>query len=341
MAAVRVAVIGLGTIGFEHLARLRACARAEIVGVCDVSAILGRAVAERFRTGPHYTRGDRMLAEVRPDVVHVLTPPSSHAELAIAALESGAHALVEKPIAPTWREYAAMREAANERGRLLCENHNTRFSRAARAAQAAVAAGAVGEVVDVDVFYGGVMDPDGPYGDRDLPHFAHALPGGALQNFLTHPLSLALPYVGEPLEVAVLRRRVRPLSASDDELKVLLGGARIHGAVTVSSRSAPQLELRVRGTAGRLEADILTGRLHVMTGSAARVAARRAVSELVGAAALTGRRLGGLRDPYDGLGTLIDRFHRAAAGEGPPPVSERDMDAVNGVMRDVFEEVAA
>ena len=341
MTALKVALIGLGTIGLEHLARVCARPRGKVVGVCDVSAILGRAVAERFRTGPPFTDAERMLDATRPDVVHVLTPPASHATLAAMALEAGAHVLVEKPIAPTWDEYVAMRDAARAHGRLLCESYNTRFARGAVAAEAAVARGRIGEVVGVEVSYGGVMPPGGAYGDRDVPHFAHALPGGALQNFLTHPLSLALPYVGEPLEIATIRRRLDPLAASDDELRVLLAGARVQGVITLSAHSTPQLVVTVRGAEGWLEADILTGRLTVTTGSAARAAMRRGMAELASAGALLARRACGLRDPYDGLGALIDRFHVAAAAGGPPPVSEREMDAVNGVMHDVFAGVAA
>jgi predicted dehydrogenase len=277
----------------------------------------------------------------RPDVVHVLTPPDSHASLAVQALEAGAHVLAEKPIAPTWDEYIAMRDAARSHRRLLCENYNTRFARSAVAAQAAVAAGRIGEIVAVEVVYGGVMPAAGPYGDREIPHFAHALPGGALQNFLTHPLSLALPYVGEPVEIAAIRRRVDPFAASDDELRLLLAGPRIQGVVTLSAHCPPQLTVTVRGTAGRLDADILTGGLQVTTGSAARAALRRGVADLWSAGALLARRAGGLRDPYDGLGALIDRFHAAAAAEGLPPVTEREMDAVNGVMREVFAGGAA
>ena len=264
MRPVRVAVVGLGAIGFEHLSRLRARPWVHVAGVCDVSATLARAVAERFETGPAYTDMARMLDEARPDVVHVLTPPASHAALVRQSIEAGAHVLVEKPIAPTWDEYVGMREAAARHGRLLCEVYNTRFATAALAAFAAWQGGRIGEVVSVDVAYGGVMPADGPYADRDVPHFAHALPGGALQNFITHPLSLVLPYLGGCLEVATVQRRLVAAFASNDELRAVLAGPRASGTVTVSGHSRPpHLVLTVRGTAGWLEADILSARLRV------------------------------------------------------------------------------
>ena len=42
---------------------------------------------------------DALLAEARPDVVHVCTPPAAHVAAALAALEAGAHVYVEKPFA--------------------------------------------------------------------------------------------------------------------------------------------------------------------------------------------------------------------------------------------------
>jgi predicted dehydrogenase len=276
-------------------------------------------------------------------VVHVLTPPASHGSLVRQALEAGAHVFVEKPIAPTWEEYVAMRETARAYRRLLCEDYNTRFARAALAARAAWKAGRIGDVVSVDAAYGGVMQADGAYADRDIPHFAHALPGGALQNFITHPLSLALPYLGGCIEVSTVQRRRASGPASNDELRALLAGPRAYGSVTVSGHSAPpHLIVTVHGTKGWLEADILCGRLHIRNGSSAVAAAfRRGVAELATAASLVGRKVAGRHDPYDGLATVIDAFHRAAVGEAPPPITWSEMDAVNAAMRDVFAGVTA
>jgi predicted dehydrogenase len=335
---LRVAVVGLGSIGFEHLARLRARPGVDVAGVCDSSATVARAVAERFGTGLAYSDLGRMLAEVRPDVVHVLTPPDSHAALAVQSIEAGAHVLVEKPIAPTWDEYVCMRDTARRHGRLLCEDYNTRFAPAALAAAAACGAGRIGDVVAVDVAYGGLMPADGPYWDSDVPHFAHALPGGALQNFITHPLSLALPYLGGCLDVVAVQRRLAVGFASNDELRAVLAGPRAAGTITVSGLSRPpHLVLTVRGTAGWLEADILANRLHIRDqGSPAAAAFRRGIGDVVAGAALVGGKLTGRHDRYRGLGTLIDAFHRAAAGQAAPPVSVPEMDDVNGAMRAVF-----
>ena len=338
-----MAVVGLGAIGFEHLSRLRARPWVHVAGVCDLSATLAEAVAERFETGPAYTDMARMLDEARPDIVHVLTPPASHAALVRQSIEAGAHVLVEKPIAPTWEEYVDMRDAAAQHGRLLCEDYNTRFATASLAALAAWQDGRIGEVVSVDVAFGGVMPADGPYADREVPHFAHALPGGALQNFITHPLSLALPYLGGCLEVATVQRRLVAGFASNDELRAVLAGPRVYGTVTVSGHSLPpHLVVTVRGTTGWLEADIPTARLRIGSdGSATAAALRRGVGDLLSASALVGRKLAGRHDAYQGLGTLIDAFHRAAAGEAPPPVAVREMDEVNATMRAVFAERAA
>jgi predicted dehydrogenase len=340
---VRVAVVGLGAIGFEHLSRLRARPWVHVAGVCDLSATLARAVAERFETGPAYTDMARMLDEARPDIVHVLTPPASHAALVRQSIEAGAHVLVEKPIAPTWNEYVDMRDAAAQHGRLLCEDYNTRFATASLAALAAWQAGRIGEVISVDVAFGGVMPADGPYANREVPHFAHALPGGALQNFITHPLSLALPYLGGCLEVATVQRRLVAGFASNDELRAVLAGPRVYGTVTVSGHSLPpHLVVTVRGTTGWLEADIPTARLRIGSdGSATAAALRRGFGDLVSASALVGRKLAGRHDAYQGLGTLIDAFHRAAAGEAPPPVAVREMDEVNITMRAIFAEGTA
>lgn len=335
----RVAVVGLGAISFEHLTKLEGIAGAHVVGVCDLEPTLTAAVAERFGVAGAFTDYATMLERTCPEVVHVLTPPQSHLPLARAALEAGANVVVEKPIAPSYEEFLELRTAAEERKLLLCENYTYRFAPAVLRAIESARAGALGDVVGVDVSYGGVMGSGGAYGDRDVVHFAHALPGGALQNFVSHPLSVALAFVGPVESVAVWRRRLDPAAIGDDELRALLGGRRSWATVTVSANARPShFTLRVQGTAGGLEVDVLGEVFRRFDDRSPLTAAtRRGLTELGAAAAWTGRTLTGRRDPwFAGLRVLLERFYRAVAREGPPPLAMEEMDAVNAAVRDVL-----
>ncbi|MCW3056394.1 MAG: oxidoreductase domain protein [Solirubrobacterales bacterium] len=337
MGAVRTAVVGLGTISFEHLAKLRDRDDVEVVGLCDLHERLAEAVSERFGLGAPYTDFARMLDETRPDVVHVLAPPQAHHQLTMQALQAGAHVLVEKPVATTWGEYAEMRDLARERGLLLCENYNCRFEPAMLAALEAWRAGRIGETVNVDVSYGGVMGANGPYSDREVVHFAHALPGGALYNFISHPVSMALPFMDACAEVVAVRRRLDGSFASDDELRAVLTGERTSGVVTVSRHAAPHLKIEVQGTHGSLSADVYTGKTCVSTeDSVIARGFRDGLEGLRAGATMTAKKLSGRHDGYAGLGTLLDRYYDAVGAGGAPPVTEAEMDAVNGVIRDIF-----
>jgi predicted dehydrogenase len=339
MSPVRAAVVGLGTISFEHLAKLRRRADTVIVGICDLHPTLVRAVSERFGGPPAYTDYERMLEERRPDIVHVLTPPQAHRELALRALEAGAHVFVEKPIAPRWADYVAIRDLAARRGLLLCENYNYRFMPGTLAASAAWREGKIGEAVAVDVSFGGVMSATGAYGDRDLVHFAHQLPGGALQNFTSHPISLALPFIGDCTGVIGARRRLQSKLASDDELRAILEARRASAVITVSGNSSPaHLTMTIKGTEGTIDADVYTGRVRITKeGSVIARGLGDAIGALRSSASVFARAMTGRRDGYEGLGTLLDRLYTAVQGQAPAPVAVSEMDAVNGVMRELFE----
>jgi predicted dehydrogenase len=335
---VRSAIVGLGTISFEHLAKLRRRPGVEVVGLCDLHATLAGAVSERFGLGAAFSDFHAMLVETRPDVVHVLTPPQAHHSLTIQALKAGAHVFVEKPIATTWEEYEEMRDVARELDLLLCENYNCRFEAPMLRALEVWRSGRVGDAVNVDVSYGGVMGASGPYTDSDVVHFAHRLPGGALHNFISHPLSMALPFIDGRTGAMAVRHRLDGSFASDDELRALISGQRTCAVLTVSRHASPPcLKLEVQGTRGSLTADLYTGQMSVSAdGSVIARGAREGLAGLRAGATMTARKLAGRQDSYAGLGTLIDRFYDAVSGDGPPPVTVAEMDAVNGAIRDLF-----
>ena len=341
MSRTRVVVIGLGAIAFEHLARLRTRDDVEIVAVCDRSATVTRAMAERFGVPQGDADPHAALDAARPDAVHILTPPDSHRELAVAALRRGAHVLVEKPAAPSADEYAEMREAAVTAGRMLVENQNYRFTPALEEAAAQTGAGRLGDLVGVDIAFTGVMG--GAYADTHCPHFAHDLPGGALRNFITHPVSIAVGLLGAPNQVHVVRHRLDAQFASDDEIRVLLGMPSAWATLVVSRHQRPpRFVVTLEGTRGRAEVDLYANRL-VLTddrGGAIATAARDGLARLGGAVLQLDRALRGRKDPYAGLGCLLDRFYTAIRAGGPGPVTLADLDAVNRTVDTVLAEEA-
>src|SRR5215470_17467333 len=96
----RVAVIGAGYVSAYHIRALQTLPHVRIVGIADPCVERAEALARRFDI-PGAFASLAEMRRARPDVVHILTPPSSHARLAIEAFEMGCHVFVEKPMAPT------------------------------------------------------------------------------------------------------------------------------------------------------------------------------------------------------------------------------------------------
>src|SRR5215207_1957128 len=94
---LRVAIVGCGQIADAHLQEVKKIRTAEVVATCDQYPELAFQAAERFGVPEVHNDVGRMLEQVRPDVVHITTPPHTHAPLARQAISAGAHVYVEKP----------------------------------------------------------------------------------------------------------------------------------------------------------------------------------------------------------------------------------------------------
>lgn len=107
---VRVAMIGLGERGLPQTMQMTAVPHCEVVGVCDlyddftkkaadyVEKETGKRPAEYSGSPDAYIK---MLEELKPDAVIISTYWETHAQIAVAAMEHGAHAFVEVPLAST------------------------------------------------------------------------------------------------------------------------------------------------------------------------------------------------------------------------------------------------
>ena len=142
---IRVALIGLGAMGRNHLRVLSEMRAVELVAVCDADANAVQAVG-RTHSLPGYRSWDEMLERERLDVAIVAVPTRFHRQAGLAALEHGLHVLVEKPIATDLEEGGQLVAAAKHAKKLLATGHIERFNPAVRELQLRVAAGDAGRL---------------------------------------------------------------------------------------------------------------------------------------------------------------------------------------------------
>lgn len=128
MPKLSLGVIGCGRV-FErfHLPAIENSTRWRLTAVTDPSAER-RAWAEKRISGIHiFGSAAEMMESVRPEGVLVASPPPTHAQMTLGAVASGAHVLVEKPMALSVEDAANMAAAARRAGKVLQIGFNRRF----------------------------------------------------------------------------------------------------------------------------------------------------------------------------------------------------------------------
>lgn len=253
---MRVAIVGCGQISRAHVNALRQMEDVQIVAVCDQDKHRAQDLATLAGNTAVYTDLAALLEQAKPDVAHILTPPSSHAKLAIQAMDAGVHALVEKPMTVSVEEADRMIEAARRNNVKLGTNHNYLFKPSVVKARELVDSGAIGDVVYVNSYYG-LAGEGGSFGGGSGAHWAWRLPGGVFTNFLPHLIYLQMAFLKNIEGVAGVTLRGKTGEPSS-EMTVLLNGAEASGVMEVTTRSKPYAKfVQIYGTKGMIEADLV------------------------------------------------------------------------------------
>jgi len=146
---VRVGVVGVGNFGRLHAAVLRDLPGARLAALCEPDEGRRHAAAVAFPDVPLFASFAEALERAALDAVVLATPETEHAAQAVAAMERGWDVLVEKPLALSWIEARAVREAARRTGRVLQVGTVLRFSVPHRQLAEAVHAGRLGSVLHI------------------------------------------------------------------------------------------------------------------------------------------------------------------------------------------------
>ncbi len=321
----RIALIGAGRIAAVHLGYAKQMPNARVVAVCDPAPGRAEELARARGVPAWYADLDAMLREAEPSIVHVVTPPRTHAELAVRAMEAGANVLVEKPMAMTVAECDRMIAAARVHGRRLCVDHNRLFDPVVRRARALIDRGAVGEIVSVEAHQG--VNPVELGASPGQAHWSVEDAFAPLYNLAPHPFYLVGELLGPVRETAILGRTTlgdRPLLG---EIRVLLEGERAYGYVAFSMGTQPYLNhLNVFGTRATLRVNLNTMTLIVERTRRLPKLVAKLAANLEPAAQLCGATVGNVVNValrrmklYPGIGETIRRFYRSLEqGERPP-----------------------
>jgi len=242
---VRSAIIGTGGIAHAHAQAIAALGdRMRLVAVSDIDTARARAFADEYGVERTYGSAEELLAAGGLDLVHICTPPQTHAALAIAAMRAGVPALVEKPTALSLAEVDEIARVEAETGVSTMTVFQHRFGPAVRHLRRLVADGMLGRplVATCETLW-----------FRSDDYFAvpwrgrwEVEGGGPTMGHGIHQFDVLLAVLGPWAEVtAIAARQLRPTDTEDVSAALVRFG---NGAVAtvVNSLVSPRESSRLR-----------------------------------------------------------------------------------------------
>lgn len=147
---LKVAVIGVGSMGQNHARVFFHSDTAHLVAVADAYQEQAEKIARKYNAKA-YADYREMLQREDIDAVSIAVPTSLHKDAAIAALEKGKHVLVEKPLAASEEEAQEIIAKAREAHKKIMVGHIERFNPAVQELKARLQKGELGEIYKIDV----------------------------------------------------------------------------------------------------------------------------------------------------------------------------------------------
>jgi predicted dehydrogenase len=231
MAKVKVAVLGTGSLGQNHVriyAELAAAGLVEFAGVFDANADAGRKIAAR-----HNARVFNSIAEAAAasDALSIVTPTVTHFDIAKQLLLQGKHVLVEKPMTDNSAQAAELIQIAQQKNCVLQVGHVERFNPIFHYLETAA------------------PEPRFIETHRLSPYPARSTDIGVVLDLMIHDLDVVLAFVKSPV-TSVDAVGIPVLSRSEDIANARLRFANGCVANLTVSRVSPERMRKIRVFSG-------------------------------------------------------------------------------------------
>jgi predicted dehydrogenase len=353
---MRIGIIGCGKVADKHVSQIRRIKGCEIVGVCDKEELMACQLAERYGIPRAFCEIGELLLTCRPDVVHITTPPQSHHPIARECLQAGCHVYVEKPFTLSAAEAEDLIALAQATGMKMTVGNETQFTPVARDMRRMIHSGYLGgDPVHMESVYCYEFNDEryarALLGDRN--HWVRRLPGGLLQNIISHGIGKIVEYLpGDTVTVLAhgfTSAFLEGMGENDikDELRLIIVDD--HGTTayfTFSSQISPPLhQFRVYGPRNSLVADYEHQTL-IKVSSNYKSYLNQFIPPFREARQFSANGRRNIRrflkrelHAESGIHFLITSFYRAVTEDGPPPIPYKDVLLTSRVMEEVFRQL--
>jgi len=253
---MNIAIVGCGAQAKQHVRVLKAMNAFNLVALCDVDKRALAIASDEWNLPHTYTNFDEMLEREKLDLISILTPPQTHVQLAIGAVDRGISLLVEKPLTLLASEAELILKHLENSSAKLTVNYNGLFSKTMLKALSLVRSGGIGDVLGMRVEF---LNPKDDPMTSDRNHWCHKNFGGRFGEMLAHPVYLLQSILGNNLTVAnvIAEKRGSYDWMAHDELHVTLRGEAGPGEIYASFNSPrPAYLVDIFGTERILKIDL-------------------------------------------------------------------------------------
>lgn len=262
---IKAAIIGLGKMGISHAAILGGLPDVELAAVCDTDSLL-QSVFKKLTKTTCYTDYKKMIEEVKPDCVYVVTPTKLHYDMVMFALEHNCNVFCEKPFALTPKQGEEMVAVAKAKGLVNQVGYHNRYIGTFNEMKRLLAEGVIGKpFYFIGEAYGPVvLKSKGGTWRSDKKNG-----GGCIEDYAAHVLNLINYVTGSTL---IDCKGIQMPSIFSSEVDDAVYGSLylangLSGQISVnwSDDTVRKMTTSVKivGNGGKLEADATTLKIYV------------------------------------------------------------------------------
>jgi UDP-N-acetylglucosamine 3-dehydrogenase len=155
---LKVAVVGVGSMGRHHARNYSKMKGVQLVGICDINQKIGREIAKLYNTR-FYSNYLKLIDKEKLDAISIAVPTSFHKNIALDFIENNISVLIEKPMAANPVEARKIAKKANDKKVTLAIGHIERFNPAILKLKELVKNQRLGEILSIVVKRVGLFPP--------------------------------------------------------------------------------------------------------------------------------------------------------------------------------------